>query len=111
SQGIELETSFRPMRDLRLNAGLTYANTKYRGDLVGTDDGAPLNQALRRLPGRHVSNAPKVVATGSLAWTPRIGGSGLSGLFYVDARYSGRYNTGSDLFPQKSQEAFTLVNA
>ena len=111
SQGVELEAFARPMPDLRINAGLTIADTKYRGDLVGTDDGTPLNPALRRLPGRHVSNAPKTVATGSLAWTPKIGGSGLSGLFYIDARYSSSYNTGSDLFPQKIQDSYTLVNA
>jgi iron complex outermembrane receptor protein len=111
SQGIELEGSFRPMDDVRINAGYTYASTKYRDDLVGTDEGIPLNQALRRLPGQQISNAPKHVATGSVAWTPRIGGSGMRGLFYVDARYSGKYNTGSDLFPQKSQEAYTVVNA
>ena len=110
SQGIELEASYRPMRDLRLNAGLTLARTKYNKDLVGTDDGAPLNQALRRLPGRRVSNAPGTVVTGALAWTPAIGGSGLSGLFYVDGRYSSGYNTGSDLFPQKTQESYTVIN-
>ena len=110
SQGVELEASVRPMRDLRLNAGLTIAKTKYNEDLVGTDDGAPLNQALRMLPGRRVSNAPGQVITGALAWTPRIGGSGLSGLFYVDGRYSSHYNTGSDLFPQKIQSAYTVVN-
>ena len=111
SQGVEIEASARVRPDLRLNAGFTYASTKYRGDLVGRDDGSPLNPALRRLPGSQVSNAPKVVATGAASFTPRIGDSGLSGLFYVDARYSGSYNTGSDLFPQKRQEAYTLVNA
>ena len=30
-------------------------------DLVGTDDGSPLNQALRKLPGSRVSNAPSTV--------------------------------------------------
>ena len=34
----------------------------------------------------------------------------MSGLFYVDARMSGGYNTGSDLFPQKEQDRFTVVN-
>jgi outer membrane receptor protein involved in Fe transport len=111
SQGVELEGSWRPMTDLRLNAGFTYASTKYQDDLVGRDDGAPLNPALRRLPGKQVSNAPKFVVTGAAAWTPSIGGSGLRGLVYVDARYSGGYNTGSDLFPQKRQEAYTVVNA
>ena len=110
SQGVELEASYRPMRDLRLNAGLTLASTKYNKDLVGTDEGAPLNQALRRLPGRRVSNAPGTVVTGAVAWTPAIGGSGLSGLFYVDGRYSSGYNTKSDLFPQGTQQSFTVIN-
>jgi outer membrane receptor protein involved in Fe transport len=57
-----------------------------------------------------VSNAPSTVVTGSLSWTPPIGGSGLKGLFYVDARRSSGFNTGSDLFPQKSQDGFTIVN-
>jgi hypothetical protein len=32
-----------------------------------------------------------------LAWTPPIGGSGLRGLVYADARYMSSFNTGSDL--------------
>ena len=46
-----------PIRDFRVSAGLTYADTKYRKDLVGTNAGAPLNQALRKLPGQNLSNA------------------------------------------------------
>ncbi|MGI8611534.1 MAG: TonB-dependent receptor domain-containing protein, partial [Sphingomicrobium sp.] len=110
SQGVELEAMVMPMRDLRLNLGLTYAQTKYRKNLVGDDEGTPLSPALRKLPGDNISNAPKVVATGALAFTPPIGGSGMTGLFYVDARMSGGYNTGSDLFPQKEQDRFTVVN-
>jgi outer membrane receptor protein involved in Fe transport len=90
---------------------MTYSRTAYRGDLVGTDNGAPLNQALRVLPGERLSNAPKFVATGAISYTPAIGSSGLSGLLYVDTRYTSKYNTGSDLFPQKGQESYALVNA
>ncbi|MDQ3074325.1 MAG: TonB-dependent receptor [Pseudomonadota bacterium] len=111
SQGVELEASYRLMRDLRVNAGLTVARTSYRDDLVGNDSGAALNQALRRLPGRRLSNAPGVVATGAISYTPSIGSSGLSALFYVDGRHTSKYNTGSDLFPQKGQEAYAVVNA
>ena len=111
SQGVEIEASARVTSDLRLNAGATFSRTKYRDDLVGTDRGTPLSPALRQLPGSDLSNAPRTVLTGAATWTPRIGRSGLSGLFYVDARYSGNYNTGSDLFPQKGQESYTLVNA
>ena len=37
--------------------------------------------------------------------------SGLSALFYVDGRMTSDYNTGSDLFPQKEQDGYVLVNA
>jgi iron complex outermembrane receptor protein len=110
SQGVELETSYRVMRDLRVNAGVTLAKTAYRQNLVGTDDGTPLNQALRVLPGNRLSNAPGFVTTGAISYTPAIGSSGLSALLYIDGRYTSHYNTGSDLFPQKGQESYSVVN-
>jgi iron complex outermembrane recepter protein len=110
STGVELEASFSPMRDLHVNLGFTWADTKYRNNLVGNDTGAPLNPALRELPGSRISNAPEMVGTGALAFTPRLGSAGLTGLFYVDARVSSRYNTGSDLFPQKGQDSYAVVN-
>ncbi len=110
SQGVELEASLVPARDFRVGLGLTYADTHYRDQLVGSDTGAPLDQALRLLPGKQLSNAPEIVTTASVAWTPRLGNSGLSGLIYFDTRMTGDFNTGSDLFPQKIQDGFTLVN-
>ena len=111
TQGFELESSLVPARNFRVAAGLTYASTKYRNDLIGTNTGAPLDAALRKLPGDNLSNAPELVATGSMTWTPEIGDSGLSGLFYIDTRMTSDYNTGSDLFPQKEQDGFALFNA
>ena len=109
SQGFELEAFTRPMRDLAINGGVTMSDTKYRHNLVGAS-GKPLNDYLFQLPGRRVSGAPKWTATGSAAWTPPIGASGLRGLVYVDARYMSRYNTGSDLDIEKTQDAYTTVN-
>lgn len=111
AQGIELEAALNPVRDLRFTTGMTWAKTKYRTDLVGTTSGAPLDPALRKLPGDNMSNAPEFVVTASMAWTPDLGSSGLSGLFYVDTRLTSDYNTGSDLFPQKEQDGYALVNA
>jgi iron complex outermembrane recepter protein len=111
SQGLEVEAAFSPRRDLRFTAGFTWADTQYRSNLVGNDTGAPLDQALRVLPGNRLSNAPELVVTGSMTWTPRLGNSGLTGLFYVDTRLTSDYNTGSDLFPQKEQDSYALVNA
>ncbi len=111
SQGVELEAQIVPVRDLRIAMGFTYADTKFRDNLVGNASGAPLNQALRKLPGDNLSNAPEIVVTSSVGWTPDIGNTGLSGLFYVDGRLAGDYNTGSDLFPQKEQDGFFILNA
>ena len=111
SQGVELEASFAPARNFTVSSGITYAKTKYRENLVGTSNGAPLDPALRILPDQYLSNAPATVVTSAVTWTPEIGNSGYSALFYVDGRLSSDYNTGSDKFLQKQQDGFFLVNA
>ena len=110
SRGIEIESTIKPMRDMTINLGLTYANTKYRDNLVGSENGDPLNPALRVLPGKNISNAPRVVGTGSFSYNPLIGDTGMRVLLYVDGRATSHYNTGSDLFPQKEQRAYTVIN-
>ena len=112
SQGIELELTATPARNFRVSGGFTYASAKFANRLVGSSDGSvPLDPALFLLPGSINSNAPKVVTTASAAWTPEIGSSGLSALFYVDGRMTSDYNTGSDLFPEKAQDGYAIVNA
>ena len=110
AKGVELEASLVPARDFRVTMGLTLTDTSYRDQLVGSSSGAPLDQALRLLPGRTLSNSADIVATSSAAWTPQLGG-GYSALFYVDTRMTSDYNTGSDLFPQKAQDGYAIVNA
>jgi outer membrane receptor protein involved in Fe transport len=109
SQGVEFELFARPMRNLSVNLGSVYSNTSYRDNLVGAE-GRALSPALFQLPGRNVSNSAEWTVTGSAAWTPPIGGSGLHGLIYADFRHSSWYNTGSDLDIEKIQDAFTVVN-
>ena len=87
SQGVELEASIRPSRDVTIGMGFTYSDTKFADNLVGSDDGQrPLDPQLRLLPGQQLSNAPKVVVTNSVTWTPELGSTGWSALFYGDAR-------------------------
>jgi iron complex outermembrane receptor protein len=109
--GIELEMAIYPASNLQVTAGFTYADTRYRNDLVGRDTGSPLDSALFLLPGDNLSNAPKYVATTSFTWTPTISNNGMSLLVYADARLTGDYNTGSDLFPEKEQDSYAIVNA
>ncbi|QPQ54666.1 TonB-dependent receptor [Allosphingosinicella flava] len=110
SRGVEVEASLRPSRDLNVNLGYTYAQTKYRNNLTGAGTD-PLDPFLFLLPGDNVSNAPEHVVTTSVSWTPEIGNSGLTGLVYVDSRMTSDYNTGSDLFPEKEQDGYAVVNA
>ena len=111
AQGVELEASINPASYFNVTAGLTYADTRYEDNLIGNDNGAPLDPALRLLPGDNLSNAPELTATASASWTPPIGNSGFSGLAYVNVRSVGDYNTGSDLLYGKEQDGFALVNA
>ncbi len=111
STGIELEAVLNPMPYVTATMGYTFAETKYRDNLIGSSAGEPLDPFLYLLPGDNMSNAPEHVATASLAYTPPLGNSGLTGLFYVDGRLTSDFNTGSDLFPEKEQDAFLVVNA
>ena len=111
AQGVELEASIYPAHNLAITAGYTYSRTRFLNNLVGRNTGTPLDVALFLLPGQALSNAPENVVTTSIAWTPELGHSGLSGLIYVDQRTSSDYNTGSDLFPEKIQDGFTTINA
>ncbi|MBX7535241.1 TonB-dependent receptor [Qipengyuania sp. GH1] len=110
SQGFEFEANLRPANSLIFTVGLTRADTEFADNLVGSEDGTPLDPALRLLPGDQMSNAPAWVATSSLTWTPDIGTSGMKGLFYINARTTSDYNTGSDLLYGKEQDGYTLVN-
>ncbi|MFX4990425.1 hypothetical protein ABTC08_19575, partial [Acinetobacter baumannii] len=65
SQGVELESTFNPTRYFQFTLGYTYSDTHYRRNLVGNSSGIPLDPALRILPGKQLSNAPKNVVTAS----------------------------------------------
>ena len=109
AKGVEIEANLSPVRDLTATVGLTYADTSFANNLIGNEDGTPLDPALRLLPGDNMSNAPEIVATSSLSWTPPIGDSGMRGLFFVNARMTSDYNTGSDLLYGKEQDGFVVV--
>jgi outer membrane receptor protein involved in Fe transport len=97
---------FTPLRGLVVQSGLTYADTKYGDQAIPNDPG----NALSQLPGNRLSLAPKYSASASLTYEHPVGDN-LKARFNVGAKYSSSYNTGSDLFPPKIQEGYTLVNA
>jgi iron complex outermembrane recepter protein len=110
SKGLEIEAFIRPIRNVSVNMGLTYTNTRYGRNLVGFN-GTAFPGALFQLSGARLSNSSEFVATTSFSWTPPLGDSGLSGLFYVDGRLQSDTNTGSDLDVEKVQDGFAVFNA
>jgi outer membrane receptor protein involved in Fe transport len=111
TQGVELELGLYPTSNFTVNLGYTLADAKYQHDLVGSKAGEPLNAALFLLPGSQMSNAPRNTVTSAVTWTPDLGSNGLTGLIYVDGRLTSDYNTGSDLFVEKLQDGFFVMNA
>ncbi len=109
TKGVEIEALVRPVADVTLTAGLTYSDARYSRNLVGTG-GRPLAPTLALLPGAGVSNAPRYVISGSAGWNPEIADNGMRALVYVDYRLQDNVNTGSDLDPEKVQQAFLVVN-
>jgi iron complex outermembrane receptor protein len=109
SMGLEVELYTRPLPNVTWNIGGVYADTRYRNNLIGAG-GRPLTNALFQLPNRNISNSADWTATTSLSWTPPIGGSGMRGLFYIDARHMSEFNTGSDLDLEKMQNGYNVVN-
>lgn len=110
AEGFEIEATVNPTDDLSFTLGLTYSDTSYENDLIGDDTGAPLDPALRLLPGDNLSNAPEITATASVSWTPELTSDGLRGLVFFNARMVDDYNTGSDLLFGKEQDGYFIVN-
>lgn len=86
-----------------LNAGATYADSRYGEDLL---PGAE----LARLPGDRLSFAPEWSLTGAVAYAWMVTGD-LEARASVGAKYTSSYNAGYDLDPLKAQDAYTLVDA
>ena len=108
SKGVEAEFFIYPARNFTFSGGVTYTNTRYSKNLVGTG-GSALSPVLFQLPGRRTFGSEYVVTTAA-SWTPQLTDS-LSALFYVDMRMSSDINTGSDLDLEKVQDGYALVNA
>src|SRR5690606_34129674 len=104
STGVDLDVLWQPgVQGLMIQGGLTYADTKYGNDPLPDPD-------LHLLPGNQMSFAPKWSGNAPVTYEWDLG-SNLLGRFNVGAKYMSDYNTGSDLDPEKEQEAYTLLNA
>ena len=105
TQGAELELLWLPesMPGLTMQGGVTYADASY-------DEFAPTGTPdVDVLSGQNFSLAPEWYASGSATYNGTFGDN-MTWLAHLDARYLSEQNTGSDLDPEKIQEAYTLFN-
>ena len=104
SQGVEADVMWQTgMPGLTMQGGLTYAQTEYGNDLLPDVD-------LVALPGNQMSFAPRWSGNASVTYEWDMGND-LQARFNVGGKYMSKFNTGSDLDPQKMQDGFGLVNA
>ena len=111
SKGVDADfVWFTPVDGLSLQGGVTYAETQF-GSFTAADLTDPTRfNSVFRLPGSQVSFAPRWSSSVSGTYERELTES-LVLRTNISAKFSSRYNTGSDLHPVKDQDAFTLVNA
>lgn len=109
SKGVDTDVLWQPRRGLLLQAGLTYADTRYGDEIPGGDFVAPTGN-LYKLPGSQVSFAPYWSGSASVTYERDVGAN-LLARFNLGAKAMSGHNTGSDLDPEKYQESFTVANA
>ena len=107
SRGVDLDLLwFTPLEQLSIQGGVTYAKTEIDDPVALANPGlfAPNREDNR------MSFAPEW--SGSLAVTfEQPIGRALLWRTNVGAKYTSEYNTGSNLAPQKMQDAYTVVGA
>lgn len=104
SKGIDFDLLWSTgIQGLSLNAGVTYADTKF-GDFP------PPLPNLTRLSGNTLPYAAKWNATGGFTSKQPIT-DGFNFLASASLKWSSAYNTGSNLDPLKVQDPFAILNA
>jgi iron complex outermembrane receptor protein len=101
SYGVEIDFAYAtPIDGLDITGGYAYVNAEY-------GDEASIAPNLR---GNQISLSPENFLTAQVIYERPLWGD-VWGLASLDARYVSEYNTGSDLDPEKVQDAFTILNA
>lgn len=100
SQGIEIETQIRPVRELTFSLAYTLLDTEVTDPAAGSDNG------------RSLTNSPRHVVTGAMTWTPRLSDS-VEGLLHVDFRMQGDSTPINNPIAQPfvANDGYEVVNA
>ena len=103
SQGVDIDMMWQtPLEGLTLQGGATFLDATFGDELLPDAD-------LRLLPGATPGFMPKWQMNASATYEWTFAGN-LLGRVYLGARHTSEYNSGSDLDPQKLQEAYTVVD-
>jgi outer membrane receptor protein involved in Fe transport len=104
SSGLEVDfLYFTPIDGLDIQGGAAFVDATY--EEVNTGD--PLVDAVA---GKPISLSPEFYFNGAITYERPIT-EDLLARFHLDGRWVSDYNTGSDLDPEKEQDAFGLLNA
>lgn len=104
SQGVEVDFKSMITESLSVNAGLLWNEAEYADDVQRSD-----MQPADNLAGEQLTHAPEWSATGAVTYD--FPWQNMDAFAHLDFRYTGEHNTGSDLDPEKEQDAFTVFNA
>ena len=110
AEGVELETEIAVATGIRLNGGVTYADTYYPNNTENRAALQGVGSNLYLLPGKRLTYAPLWSAVVGADFEHKIFDK-LVGTASVDMKYSSSYNVGSDEDPIKNQPGFFLVGA
>jgi outer membrane receptor protein involved in Fe transport len=110
AEGVELETQIAVATGIRLNGGVTYADTYYPNNAENKAALQGTGSNLYLLPGKRLTYAPLWSAVVGADFEHKIFDK-LVGTASVDMKYSSSYNVGSDEDPNKNQPGFFLVGA
>jgi iron complex outermembrane recepter protein len=107
SQGVDLDIVwFTPLEQLSLQGGVTYADTQIEDPVALANPGL----FAQNREDDTLSFAPEWSASLSATFEQPLG-TDLTWRTNVGAKYTSEYNTGSNLVPQKMQDAMTIVTA
>ena len=110
SSGFEVDFLAQPIEQIFLQGGYTYANTRY-GDDLGSTINSVIDGEEIPLDGRRITLAPLHSLTGAMTFTEQLLDTNYDIFMNWNFRYSSDYNTGSDLDPEKVQDAYVIANA
>ena len=112
SFGADFDALYRPTRNLTVQGGVTYANTRFpRSDssVLGSAN-QPQFAATNLLPGQRLPEAPLVSLSASATYEHPVYRA-LVGRANVDVKYNSSVNTGTNGDPLEVQGQYALVDA